>query len=137
MSRRALRITGARPNQAGPFWLRKKLPVRSGFDTFEFQLTHQAPLFFHGADGFAFVLQNSGPEALGGVGPAGGFGVSDPMYPEDEGIPWAVAVFFDTFRNSNENDVPRTALRSVQMVDRLKHAGLRRVSRSRRTSAFA
>jgi hypothetical protein len=30
-----------------------------------------------GADGFAFVLQNSGPNALGSPGLAGGFGLGD------------------------------------------------------------
>ena len=30
--------------------------------------------------GFAFVLQNSGPEALGGHGSAGGFAVADPTF---------------------------------------------------------
>ena len=100
-----LRLTRAKPDKSGACWLREKLPVRSGFETtFQFQLTHQDRLFFHGADGFAFVLQNSGPEALGGIGSAGGFGVNDPTYPDHAGIPWAVVIFFDTFRNSEEKD---------------------------------
>jgi len=49
-------------------------------------------------------LQNSGPAALGGIGSAGGFGVSDPTNPKNAGIPWAVAVFFDTCRNPQEKD---------------------------------
>ena len=75
-----------------------KRPMRSGFETtFQFQLTYQDRLFYHGADGFAFVLQNSGPEALGGMGSAGGFRVADSIgTPSHTGIPWAVAVFFDT-----------------------------------------
>ena len=101
---KVLRLTRALPNRSGAFWFREKLAVRSGFEaTFQFQLTHQ-DVFFHGTDGFAFVLQNAGPAALGGVGSAGGFGVSDPTNRRHEGIPWAVAVFFDTCRNPEEKD---------------------------------
>ncbi len=99
-----LRLTPARRNQTGAAWSREKQPVESGFETtFQFQLTHEARLI-GGADGFAFVLQNSGPEALGGRGSAGGFGVADPDNPHHPGIPWSVAVFFDTWRNSDEGD---------------------------------
>jgi hypothetical protein len=106
VSGRVLRLTPARRNQAGAVWFRDKQPVRSGFETtFQFQLTHQDWFFqFHGTDGFAFVVQNSGPAALGGIGSAGGFGVSDPTNPRHAGIPWAVAVFFDTLRNPEEKD---------------------------------
>ena len=103
---KVLRLTPARRNQAGAVWFRDKQPVRSGFETtFQFQLTHQDWFFqFHGTDGFAFVLQNSGPTALGGIGSAGGFGVTDPTNPRQPGIPWTVAVFFDTLRNPEEGD---------------------------------
>ena len=77
----------------------------SGFETtFQFQLTHQGGLG-HGADGFAFVLQNSGPEALGGHGSARSFAVTDPEYHHREtAIPWRLAVFFDTYRNEDQGD---------------------------------
>jgi hypothetical protein len=101
---KVLRLTPARRNRAGAVWFRDKQPVRSGFETtFQFQLTHQ-DWFFHGTDGFAFVLQNSGPAALGGRGSAGGFGASDPTNPPHPGIPWCIAVFFDTLRNPQEGD---------------------------------
>jgi hypothetical protein len=104
VSGKVLRLTPARRNQAGAVWFRDKQLLRSGFETtFQFQLTHQDPLF-HGTDGFAFVLQNSGPAALGGRGSAGGFGVSDPTNPRHSGIPWSIAVFFDTCRNKEEGD---------------------------------
>ena len=104
VSGKVLRLTRARPNQAGAVWFREKQPVLSGFETtFQFQLTHQ-DVFFHGTDGFAFVLQNSGPVALGGRGSAGGFGVTDPTNPRHAGIPWTIAVFFDTLRNPEEGD---------------------------------
>jgi hypothetical protein len=102
---KALRLTPAKGDRSGAAWLREKQPVGSGFETtFQFQLTHQGGLG-HGADGFAFVLQNSGPEALGGRGSAGGFAVTDPVYHHREtAIPWSIAVFFDTYRNAEEGD---------------------------------
>jgi hypothetical protein len=72
---KTLRLTSAKGDRSGAAWFREKQPVASGFDTtFQFQLTHPGGLG-HGADGFAFVLQNSGPEAHGGRGSAGGFAV--------------------------------------------------------------
>ncbi|HKS96347.1 MAG TPA: L-type lectin-domain containing protein [Terriglobia bacterium] len=102
----ALRITRAKGDKAGAFWVRDKQSVGKGFDTtFQFQLRHQDRIFYRGADGFAFVVQNSGPDALGGMGSAAGFGVSDSIgTPPHDGIPWAVAVFFDTYRNKEEDD---------------------------------
>ncbi len=99
-----LRLTPAKGDKSGAVWLREKQPVASGFETtFQFQLTKQGGLG-HGADGFAFVLQNAGPEALGGRGSAGGFAVSDGTYHGENGIPWSIAVFFDTYRNRDEGD---------------------------------
>ena len=104
VSQKALRLTPARSNQAGAVWFRDKQYIRSGFQTtFQFQLTGQ-DWFFHGTDGFAFVLQNCGPAALGGRGSAAGFGMTDPSNPRHPGIPWAIAVFFDTLRNPQEGD---------------------------------
>ncbi len=101
----ALRLTPAKGDRSGAAWFTEKQPVASGFETtFQFQLTRQGGLG-HGADGFAFVLQSSGPEALGGRGSAGGFAVSDPDYHHrGKAIPWSVAVFFDTYRNKDEGD---------------------------------
>jgi hypothetical protein len=105
VSGKALRLTPAKGDRSGAVWFREKQPVGSGFETtFQFQLTHEGGLG-HGADGFAFVLQNSGPEALGGRGSAGGFAVSDPEYRHREkAIPSSVAVFFDTYRNEEQGD---------------------------------
>jgi hypothetical protein len=104
ISGKALRLTLAKKGRIGAAWLREKQPISAGFQTaFQFQLTHQAR-FLGGADGFAFVLQNSGPQALGGHGSAGGFGVGDANYSHHPGIPWSFAVFFDTWRNTNEGD---------------------------------
>jgi hypothetical protein len=101
----ALRLTPAKGDRSGAVWFREKQSVASGFETtFQFQLTHQGGLG-HGADGFAFVLQNSGPEAIGGLGSAGGFAVADRDYHhKGTAIPWSIAVFFDTYRNKEEGD---------------------------------
>ncbi len=100
-----LRLTGAKTDRSGAAWFREKQSVASGFETtFQFQLTHNGGLG-HGADGFAFVIQNAGPDALGGRGSAGGFAVTDPNYQKTESaIPWSIAVFFDTFRNADQKD---------------------------------
>jgi len=105
VSGKVLRITPARGRKVGAFWFRDKQLVGSGFETtFQFQLTHQNRFPpWQGTDGFAFVLQNSGPDALGGMGSALGFGVGDRTWPH-RGIPNTVAVFFDTYRNREEGD---------------------------------
>lgn len=101
----ALRLTSAQRNCRGAAWFREKQPIRAGFETtFRFQLTQQGGLG-HGADGFAFVLQNSGPDALGGNGSGGGFAIQGPgKRRERTAIPWSIAVFFDTFRNRELGD---------------------------------
>jgi hypothetical protein len=106
ISGRVLRLTPARSSQTGAAWFREKQAVKSGFETtFQFQLTHQDWFpGFRGTDGFAFVVQNSGPEAIGGRGSAAGFGLPDPTNPRHPGIPWMIAVFFDTLRNPEEGD---------------------------------
>ncbi len=106
LSGKVLRLTRAKHDRSGAVWFREKQQVAAGFDTtFQFQLTHPGGLG-HGADGFAFVLQNAGPDALGGRGSAGGFAVEDPTYSHQEktAIPWSIAVFFDTYRNGDEDD---------------------------------
>lgn len=106
VSGKTLRLTWAKGDQSGAAWFREKQRVASGFETtFQFQLTQQGGLG-HGADGFAFVLQNSGPDALGGRGSAGGFAVEDRDFDHrrETAIPWSIAVFFDTYRNKDEGD---------------------------------
>jgi hypothetical protein len=103
--RKVLRLTAAERHLAGAIWFEQKQTVSAGFDTaFQFQLTGQGGLG-PGADGFAFVIQNSGPEAVGGPGSAGGFALADPShYGKRSGIPQSVAVFFDTIRNRETHD---------------------------------
>jgi hypothetical protein len=100
-----LRLTPSQHDVAGAAWFREKQWVGSGFESvFQFRLTEQGGLG-RGADGFAFVLQNSGPSALGADGSAGGFALrEDPTYGSPPGIPQSIAVFFDTFKNDEIGD---------------------------------
>ncbi len=83
-----LRLTPAAPGMQGAAWLTAKQPVAFGFDTtFRFQM-------FGGiADGFALVIQNHLPTALGPGGGGLGYGGTD----QGMGIPNSIAVEFDTF----------------------------------------
>jgi hypothetical protein len=99
-----VRLTPAARMRAGAIWHMQKQHVAGGFETeFRFQFTRQGGLG-PGADGMAFVLQNSGPDALAGNGQAGGFAISAERYGGAEGIPQSIAVFLDTFHNSDQSD---------------------------------
>ncbi len=102
---KALRLTPAERQRAGAAWFEGKQQVSGGFESsFQFRLTEQGGLG-PGADGFAFVLQNSGLDALGSPGSAGGFALGDEKrYGKAPGIPQSIAIFFDTFRNGEIGD---------------------------------
>ncbi|MDX2269003.1 MAG: L-type lectin-domain containing protein [Bryobacter sp.] len=104
----ALRLTPPRENQAGAAWRRDKVSVREGFETrFRFRIRESGGLG-GGADGLAFVMQNSGPYALAGRGGAGGFAVEGPGMrgKRRKEIGYSLAVFFDTFENQEMQDPP-------------------------------
>src|ERR1051325_4534708 len=80
-----LRLTSNASSQIGGAWFTTPQAVEGGFDTtFQFQITSQVG---GGADGFAFVIQNSGAgtSALGGAGGQIGY----------QGITNRLAVQFD------------------------------------------
>ena len=82
-----LRVTPAATNRAGAAWHIAEQFVEDGFETtFQFEITEWSG---GGADGFAFVVQNSSVSALGMAGGNLGYG----------GIPNSVAVEFDTYHN--------------------------------------
>ena len=96
-----LRVAPALGNTAGAGWYNTRQHVSVGFDTtFEFQMAdHGAdPGVIPGADGFAFVIQNSplGLAELGGHGSFLGYSF----------IPNSLAVEFDTYKNLG--DLTRT-----------------------------
>jgi hypothetical protein len=101
----AIRITESKINISGGFWYAGKEPVSRGFDTtFRFQVTNRGGLG-NGADGLAFVMQNSGSTALAGRGSAGGWGFGDGERNRHKpGIARAIAIFFDTFQNNEDHD---------------------------------
>lgn len=109
--KKMIRLTKAKPYRGGSVWLREKQYVRGGFDThFSFRFTDPGGLG-GGADGLAFVVQNSGKQELGGIGGAGGFmrGDGDDRGGRD-GIPFSLAVFFDSFQNQEIGDPSDNAL---------------------------
>jgi hypothetical protein len=87
------RLTPALPLVRGACWRLDRVQLREGFRTsFRFSIT-EAGGKDNGSDGFAFVIQNSGPNVIGGLGNQGGFGL---------GILNSLAVFFDTHRNRED-----------------------------------
>jgi uncharacterized repeat protein (TIGR01451 family) len=96
-----LRLTPAAQDWAGSAWYQTPQPVANPFTTtFTFQLNPAA-----GADGVAFVIQNSGLSALGAEGCGEGFaadfspsnGGCTPVQGPQTGITNSVAVRFNSF----------------------------------------
>jgi hypothetical protein len=88
-SANTLRLTPELQGQHGAAWHRNRVHLAGGFvSQFTFRVSSTPPP----ADGFAFVIQNEGPDALGGQGHAIGYGTNDVP-----GITWSLAVEFDTF----------------------------------------
>lgn len=91
-------------------WTRRRFPISPGFFTrFRFCITDrgsankEGPI---GGDGFAFVMQNSGPQAAGGKGVGLGYaevGREEASIPHP-GIRSAVAIEFDTYKNADRLD---------------------------------
>lgn len=91
-----IRLVPAREGQGGSAWFTTQQSVVDGFDvTFVFQITDPGsnPPFPPGADGLAFVLQNSSTRE-GGIG--GGIGY--------DGIRNSFAVEFDTYDNNPDGN---------------------------------
>lgn len=102
-----VRLVGTKKYQTGAAWMPTAQAVSNGFETrFRFRLSQPADNEYGGADGFAFVLQTMGTSAIAGRGAAGGFSLGrGPNNPKKKGIPRSLAVFFDTFKNDEEEDL--------------------------------
>ncbi|MCK5740581.1 MAG: T9SS type A sorting domain-containing protein, partial [Chlorobi bacterium] len=93
-------LTWDKPKQAGAVWRNHRVPVKNGFYTkFRFRLSNGNNVdsedgSLPGADGIAFVVQNSDPNAIGKSGGNIGYG----------GIENALAVELDLFSN-DENQI--------------------------------
>lgn len=87
-----MRLTSSNQNEAGGCWYaRDMIYLADGFETeFTFLISGQDQKY-GGGDGFAFVIQAQGTEALGGLG-------DDIGYKE---IPYVLAIEFD-LKNDNE-----------------------------------
>jgi len=91
-----IRLTPSERIQSGSVWVADKQNVAKGFSTiFQFRITEPGDVFPDdvtkdtGGDGFAFVIQNAGPNALGAPGGCIGYA----------GISNSLAVEFDTWDN--------------------------------------
>jgi legume-like lectin family protein len=90
--KKVLRVTPNQELQAGSAFLTEKVALKDGFETiFTFQITDTTG---GGADGFAFVIQNSDAKALGSTGSGLGYGISTDG---DQAIGKSLAIEFDTF----------------------------------------
>ncbi len=96
-----LRLTPSAPNQRGACWyIKKQIDLSKGFETeFTFKI-HQNDATYKGGDGFAFVLQSSGPQALGSLGDGIGY----------KGIPNAIVIEFDTHKDIDDKTRNQVAL---------------------------
>ena len=103
---RALRLNAAKMNQTGAAWAEEIQAVSEGFDCrFRFQLGSFADNDLGGADGFAFVIQTVGANVIAGRGAAGGFSLARGAdNPKKAGIARSLAIFFDTWKNQEEED---------------------------------
>lgn len=102
----SLRLTSSVARLSGSTWYRRKMNVFEGFDTtFSFQISNPSLRCSQledvntlcrsrGADGFAFVIQNTSPTALGLAGSGLGY----------EGIHNSLAIEIDTFYNYENVD---------------------------------
>ena len=81
-----LQLTDGGGDEGRSAWFATKVPVQTFTTDFTFQLTDAQ------GDGFAFVIQNAGPTALGADG--GGLGFRN--------IPQSVAIKFDLYNNAGE-----------------------------------
>lgn len=99
-----LRVTPEAGTQRGSVWHVEQQEIALGFETeFTFEIDRDA-IKTRGADGFAFVIQNTSLNALGGNGGAMGYG-SNRVFnglPGQDGIENAIAIEFDMWNNNGE-----------------------------------
>jgi len=92
-----IHLTSDAMQQRGAAWYSSQVPVADGFTAqFQFRIHHR---LFIGADGIAFLIQNSSSTAIGESGDGMGYAKGDPAGGVSPGIPNSVAVEFDTYKN--------------------------------------
>lgn len=117
----AVSLNDATGSSRGALWYTAdKMGVASGFTTtFKFNI---ADRLSSGADGFAFVVQNTSPTAIGADGGGIGYG-TNPVFNHQPGIANSVAVEFDVFNNTGgwaDGSAPRSV--SVQSRGTLENS---------------
>ncbi len=105
-----LRLTPDSAFTSGSSWFNTVQPVGAAFSTtFSFQLSGAVPVPQSSgpADGIAFLIQNSGLNSLGPNGCGIGFGDAPDgtCTPSTGGIANSLAIEFDTFQNTDINDL--------------------------------
>lgn len=102
-------------HRAGSAWFNTAQSVQQGFTTtFQFRISNDnSAVGGFPADGFAFVIQNSGLSAIGGSGGAIGYGDGGSEGPDaGAGISNSLALEFDTFQNGYDLDNNHVAAQS-------------------------
>ncbi len=108
VSNSAVSLTRKEPgNTGGAVWSPDRVAVGRGFETlFVFQIDHVS--WYTIGDGFAFVIQNAGGQAVGGAASGNGY----------TGIPNSLAIEFDTVNHDYEGD-PLTGVPDASAPDPL------------------
>lgn len=96
----ALRLVPAKSDRTGAAYYGARIPVQNGFETtFDFRVSRfgqpEGTTGEKGADGFSFIIQNEGLQAMGSRGADMGYG----------GILNAVVVEFDIYENEEDGDI--------------------------------
>lgn len=92
----AIQLTSGGQFQAGSVFSTTRLQSIEYTTDFDFQITDAQ------ADGFAFVIQSAGPDALGSYG--GGVGYGNPPAGTGPYIPASIAIVFDLHNNQGEGN---------------------------------
>jgi hypothetical protein len=93
-----LRLTSRTSNQAGSAWFKTRQNIQTFTNDFTFTLSSGSSI----ADGFTFVIQNAGTNALGPSGGGLGYGPGTAGGSASNSIKSSVAVKFDLYSNSGE-----------------------------------
>jgi hypothetical protein len=92
-----IHLTSSAALQRGAAWYSSQVSVADGFTAqFRFRIQHRQG---SGADGIAFLIQNSSSSALGEAGDGMGYAKGDPAGGVATGIANSVAVEFDLYKN--------------------------------------
>lgn len=91
-----LSLTDGNPNEVSSAYFPAPVNVQSFVNDFTFQISKPV------ADGFVFVIQNSGPSAIGSVSTGGSLGYGPDPSPGTNGIANSVAIKFDIYNNQGE-----------------------------------